>query len=182
MNTCPVCEAPALARVCEVCGHAFGVAGTPEVQVSPMEDLEAPISTAGPAPVVQLSDLEPTRFPAAANPTDRSEVDWERTVVDGVPDVAAGGFAELESGREETQVERTVPTAGPVTCRYCRHVQASGALCDDCGMRLPWVLPVASPAASFLDPDALVRCRRCGERTYQRERCSSCGGLLAISV
>ncbi len=178
MNACPVCEAPALTRVCEVCGHAFAAASSPEVQVSPLVDLDVPPSVVGPTPVVPLSDLEPTRFAAAAISADWSEGEWERNVVAGVPDVAAGGLAEMDTGREETASERTAPTLGPVTCRYCRHVQASGAMCDSCGMRLPSTLRVASSAAPLVDPDALVRCQRCGERTYQRERCSSCGGLL----
>jgi hypothetical protein len=182
MNVCPVCEAPALALVCEVCGHAFAAVSSPDVPVDPLLDLDAPLTADGAAPSVPLAELEPTRFPSAPLPSEWSDVEWERTSVAGVPDVAAGGLAEMDTGREEPSSERTSPSVGPVTCRYCRHVQASGTMCDGCGMRLPWSMPVAASAGPPVDRDALVRCQRCGERTYQRERCSSCGGLLTSDV
>jgi hypothetical protein len=177
MKLCPVCEAPASALVCEVCGHAFA-AVSPDVPVSPLLDLDAPLTAEGPVASMPLAELEPTRFPSASIPSDWSEVDWERTSVAGVPDVAAGGLAEMDTGREEPSPERTLPSVGPITCRYCRHVQGSGVMCDECGMRLPASLVVAPPTGPPVDRDALVRCQRCGERTYQRERCSSCGGVL----
>lgn len=165
-----------------MCGHAFAAANNPDVEVFRLPDLELPPTADGPTPVVPLSELEPTRFANTAVAADWSEVDWERTSVAGVPDVAAGGLAELDTGREVTPPEPTAPTGGPVTCRYCRHVQASGLMCEVCGMRLPWSLRIAPSVAPLADPDALVRCQRCGERTYQRERCSSCGGLLSSPV
>jgi hypothetical protein len=180
MNSCPVCEAPAVARVCEVCGHAFAAATVADVEVLPLEDLDVP-PTAGREPgTVPLADLEPTRFAPAASPADGSEVEFERTSIGRVADVAAGGLPELDRGRDETPSEPTAPAPSSVTCRYCRHVQASGLLCEDCGMRLPWNRRAAPAPQALLDVDALVRCQRCGERTYQRERCSSCGGVLAI--
>jgi hypothetical protein len=179
MNACPVCEAPATARVCDVCGHAFAEASAPEAPVAPLLDLDVPPPSGGPTPVAPFPDLEPTRFPAAAVPVGGTDAEWERNSTADVPDVAAGGLAELDTGREAAELERTPPTLVSVTCRYCRNVQASGLMCERCGMRLPWSARVASSVLPALDPDVLIRCQRCGERTYQRERCSSCGGLLA---
>jgi hypothetical protein len=178
MNACPVCEAPAMARVCDVCGHAFAEASAPEAPVARLPDLDVPPTPEGPTPVVPFPDLEPTRFPTAAIPAAGSDVEWERNSMALVADVAAGGLADLDTGREVTAPERTPPTLVSVTCRYCRNVQASGLMCERCGMRLPWSPRVVSSVLPPLDPDVLIRCQRCGERTYQRERCSSCGGLL----
>jgi hypothetical protein len=179
MNACPVCEAPAVARVCEVCGHAFAAATVADVEVLQLEDLDVPPTAEREAGAVPLADLEPTRFAPAAIAADWSEVELERTSIGQVADVAAGGLPELDRGRDEMPSEPTAQAPSSVTCRYCRHVQASGLLCDGCGMRLPWSRTATPAPEVLLDVDALVRCQRCGERTYQRERCSSCGGVLA---
>jgi hypothetical protein len=178
MSACPVCEAPTQGRACEVCGHVFA----PEVRAadlpfSPLPDLELPASVGGVPPVAPLLDLENTRFEDTAAPAVQPDPDWEQTRVGDVPDVVAGGLPELESGREAPDAERTLPTLASVTCRYCRNVQPSGLLCERCGMRLPWSAKVSS-ARVPLDPTLLVRCPQCGTRTYQRERCGSCGALL----
>ncbi len=180
MQLCPLCETPVVARVCEVCGHAFPEASSPELPVSPLVDLELAIPQEGRPPVVPLPDLEPTRFAAATVSEDWSEVEWERSQVAGVPDVAAGGLADLDSGREAPSLERTPPSVGPVTCRYCRNVQASGVLCERCGLRLP-----RSPreaVASRVEAETLVRCQQCGQRTLPRQRCTGCGAALATEA
>jgi hypothetical protein len=167
--------------MCEVCGHAFAPQGSaPTTQVSLVEDLDIPQRVEGPTAVSPLLDLEPTRFESAvvpATPAVPQDLDWERTRMGEVPDVVAGGLEELETGREPASPERTPPTLASVTCRYCRNVQAAGLMCDCCGMRLPWSAK-AAPSLPSLDADLLVRCPRCGVRTYQRERCASCGGQL----
>jgi hypothetical protein len=176
--TCPVCDAPALSRLCEVCGHAFAAEASPsEIALSPLLDLDVP-----PAPAqVQLAplfDLEPTRFQATVLPPGPPEMDWERTRLGEVPDIAAGGLAEFESGRETAASDLTPPSTASVVCRYCRNVQTSGLMCDHCGMRLPWSAKATLVLSPLLDPDLLVRCPRCGIRTYQRERCAGCGARL----
>jgi hypothetical protein len=179
MNVCPVCEAPAQSRVCEVCGHAFAAEVTPPPLVERLEDLDAPATVNGPTPVAPLSDLEPTRFAPADIPAEWSEVEWERSAFDKAPDVTAGGLSDMDTGREEASAERTPASVGPAPCRYCRHVQETGLMCDVCGMRLPRNLAVAPSVGAVLDPDILIRCPLCGERTYQRARCLSCGGSLS---
>jgi hypothetical protein len=181
MNACPVCEAPALSRLCEVCGHAFAPeASRSDVPLSPLSDLDVGLPAVGEVSVAPLFDLEPTRFQAAALPSSPLDADWERTRVAEVPDVVAGGLEELESGREATVSDRIPPSAGSVVCRYCRNVQTSGLLCDHCGMRLPWSAKATSVVPPSLDPDLLVRCPGCGIRTYQRERCAGCGSRLSV--
>jgi len=180
MNICPVCEAPVTLLLCDVCGHAFAQPPAPQQAVQQLEDLDVLPAPVGAVPLMPVADLEPTRFaPAAAPSDDWSEEEWERTSVGKLPDVGAGGLVELETGREPPALERTTPTLSSVTCRYCRNVQQSGLLCERCGMRLPWSARAATAASPPLDPDQLIRCSHCGERTYQRERCSSCGGLLS---
>ncbi len=180
MTVCPVCEAPAQNRVCEVCGHALiPEAAGPTAEVAPVEGFDIPQRVEGPTAVSPMLDLEPTRFEPTDVPSPPAvpqDLEWERTRLSEVADVLAGGMEELESGREPPSHDRTPPSAS-VTCRYCRNVQAEGLLCERCGMRLPWRAK-AAPAPSILDADLLVRCLRCGVRTYQRERCASCGSEL----
>jgi hypothetical protein len=181
MSVCPVCEAPAQSRVCEVCGHAFAPEVTAVAAVLPVEGLDLPQTADGPTTVSQLLDFEPTRLESAAPaavPAEAPELDWERTRLSEVADVVAGGMEDFESGREAPSPDRTPPTVASVTCRYCRSVQTAGLLCERCGMRLPWSAK-AAPARLPLDADVLVRCPRCGVRTYQQERCASCGSELA---
>jgi hypothetical protein len=178
MTTCPVCEAPALGRVCDICGHAFA----PEAQVAvPLTalDLDIPPLSVGPPPVAPLLDLEPTRF-AATGGAVAEVMDLEATRLATAPDVVAGGLEALDTGRETTPSEPAPPATDAVTCRYCRNVQTAGVLCDRCGMRLPRNVKPTRAAAPTVDPDLLVRCLKCGIRTYQRERCAGCGGLLSV--
>ena len=181
MSICPVCEAPLVTSVCEVCGHALAVTGAPVVPVVRLADLEAPLTAEGPTLTVPFPELEPTRFAAAEVPEAWSEVEWERSQVAEVPDVVAGGLVDLDSGREAPDAQRTPPTLTSVTCRYCRNVQATGLLCERCGLRLPWSQPAPRDAAA-LDSEALVQCEQCGVRNIPGRRCSGCGSLLATQL
>jgi hypothetical protein len=177
--TCPVCEAPATSRVCEVCGHAFAPEERPSAPpLSSLPDLDIRQPGIGEGPVLPLLDLEPTRFQPAAGQAILSEGDWERTGVEDIPDVIAGGLEELDTGRDVAPSERTPQSLGSVVCRYCRNVQTAGLMCDHCGMRLPWSAKASGAVVPELDRDALVRCPSCGIRTYQRERCAGCGSRL----
>src|SRR5208282_4328243 len=118
MKLCPVCEAPVVAAVCEVCGHLLTAPTPAEAPVSRLLELDVQSTADGPTPVSVLADLEPTRFPAAAAQESWSEVEWERSQVAEVPDVVAGGLTGLDTGREVSASERTPPSVGPLTCRY----------------------------------------------------------------
>ena len=163
MRTCPLCEASVLDSSCDVCGHTFASPAGVMVPVQP------------------LTELEPTRFAAAPAlpPASIADPELESTRAAGVPDVSAGGMPEMDRGRE-AEVERTPLPPGPIPCRYCQHIQATGRICDRCGMRLPRAPDPTGPppAARVAAPDELVRCSACGERTYPGARCASCGALL----
>jgi hypothetical protein len=181
MRVCPLCETPVAGPQCEVCGHALTAAPAPAAAVPRLLELELPPSAGAPS-LAPLLDLEPTRFAVVPAPGAFSDPEVERTAAPPAPDVAAGGLPELDLGRAPDDPERTPTDAGPVTCRYCRHVQAVGLLCDQCGMRLPRNVRAALATGPAPDRDALIRCPRCGERTYQRERCSSCGSVLTAGA
>lgn len=175
MVTCPVCEAPARGRLCDICGHAFapepGGAAVPLTAL----DLDIPPLAAVPLALEPLLDMEPTRFAAVSIAPTSADLELLQTRLPAAPDVAAGGLEALETGRETTPSEPTLASTDSVVCRYCRNVQTSGMLCERCGMRLPWSAKAAVPAAPLLDDDSLVLCPQCGTRTYPRERCAGCG-------
>jgi len=164
---------------CEVCGHALARPPQAGAAVEPLSELEArPPPTPRPPPAA-LPELEPTRFAPTPAVSAAPEPGWEPSTAPSGPDVPAGGMNELDRGREPEGEPSPVPE-GPVTCRYCRNVQASGLLCERCGMRLPWSpRPRLAEAPAPADAGELVRCTRCGERTYAGARCGSCGAMLA---
>lgn len=181
MRICPLCEAAVAGCECEVCGHALE---RPPDEAGAAVDRLAELDVRPPPtprpPAARLPELEATRFAPTPAVVAAPEPGWEPSTAPASPDVPAGGLSELDAGREPFVGERTPVPEGPITCRYCRNVQASGLLCERCGMRLPWnprPRLVEAPAAA--DAGELVRCGRCGERTYARERCGSCGALLA---
>lgn len=178
MRPCPVCENPVVASQCEVCGHEFPAPAGPELPVPRLLELEVAVEAEGRPAGEPLAEFEPTRFAVAAVSEEWSEVEWERSQVSGVPEVPAGGLADLDPGREAPSLQHTPPSVSSVTCRYCRNVQASGLLCERCGFRLPWSLPRPSEATRA-EAEAQVRCQQCGGRSFPRERCPSCGAVLA---
>ncbi|HXX29608.1 MAG TPA: hypothetical protein VEJ89_02700 [Myxococcaceae bacterium] len=182
MRVCPVCESPVAAWECEVCGHLLGRPPEREGPVGPMPDLEVHPSPVPLPAVPPLSELEPTRLAPVPTLQAPRDADWEPGAAQPTPEVRAGGLPDLDSGREPPSAERTPVPAGPITCRYCRNVQAVGMFCDRCGMHLPRALgPEAATVESAAEDPAeeLVRCGRCGERTYPGARCGSCGSVLA---
>lgn len=178
MIVCPVCEhQQAQGFECENCGKqlarpavAAAAPVTPmleleqtrvvaserlNVAVQPLADLEQNQQTAGPdLPAQLVAELETTALPkAAAVPTAP------------VPD--------LDTGRAVDDGQRTAAPSGAVTCRYCRNVQASGTICDKCGMRLPKApAPRTQQAAA---EDGWTICTDCGTRALIGRLCPSCG-------
>ncbi len=164
--------------MCEVCGKQVGPSPGSATLTAPLEGLEP---TQIPGEVLGLA-IEPAAGlePTATSPVPEIPGDpllgWEVTHLGAGPDVEPGGLPDLDSGRAAPEGP---PAAAPtvVTCRYCRNVQASGLLCDRCGMRLPWATPAAAEAVSSSD-ERLV-CKRCGERSPpEMRRCGACGALL----
>jgi len=178
MRPCPVCESPVSGWACEVCGRQLGAPPPSAAPVAALEGLELTELPGLPAAGERFEaapDVEPTLRAAVPEVRGDPVVGLEGTEPGG-PDVAAGGLADIDLGRE-TVVEAPTVVPAAATCRYCRHVQASGLFCDRCGMRLPWPIP-ANDAASAA-PVERVACPRCFERTpADHSRCGACGALL----
>ncbi len=172
MLKCPVCEHNQdFGFECEACGSAL----------DPLGVLPAP-----PAPSVQLDGLEIHHF-AAAEGTPELAVGLERHAyaVDESPPVAATpveGLEKTEFARQDVAVEAltidadravsarsfaVAPTRFP--CRYCRHLQASGAVCEKCGSFLPRLVAIQ------VSPEVSTLCISCGAQTHGATRCPACG-------
>jgi hypothetical protein len=95
-----------------------------------------------------------------------------------VGEVAVERIADLSIDRAAPE-SRTPMPQGPVTCRYCRNVQAAGAMCDRCGMKLPVVIVVPEAVMGTLVKGSPLaektRCRSCGAPATAGERCGDCG-------
>ena len=174
MIVCPVCEHPqAQGFECDNCGRQLVSPREIALAVTPLAELEQTRQSDGGAPVLTtpLPDLELTRIdssapvPAAA-PMPELEVSRAPAVqvsVQLIPDLDAHRLA------EPNPAERTPAPTGAVVCRYCRNVQAEGALCERCGMRLPRIAKAApvcerAEAGSRRGPtDRAARVRRADE-------------------
>ena len=138
---CPVCEHSQESGIeCEVCGKALGGLGglgPAPVQIQRMEGLEVTVpEKLGEVPVEKMGELEVTRF-AAVNVAPETTPDVEYTARAAVGDVPIDRVPDMSEDRVPDDGQRTAFAEGPVTCRYCRNVQATGAICERCGMKLP---------------------------------------------
>jgi hypothetical protein len=196
MITCPVCEhTQAQGEECENCGKRLSApraAGGGDVPRMP--ELEGTHHAGGGAPVnaALMPELEQTRQRGGPDLPPLAFPEMERTRMGAPGDVDAPMLADLDTGRSADDGVRTQAPAGPVTCRYCHHVQTEGAICDKCGMRLPRVATPDLPAewggdevkvqarARKKEPEDLwVRCR-CGAPAKAGKRCGDCGEMVAI--
>lgn len=179
---CPVCEhEQAFGVECDLCGKVLGGIGDlgpPPVTVERVEGLEATMrERLGDVPVDLVGELEVTRYEAVTVAPDATP-DVEHNQLGAVGDVPVERMAEMAVDRVPDDGQRTALDAeGPVTCRYCRHVQASGALCDRCGMKLPVVAAPPAIVGTLVggDVDLKVRCRACGALARAGQRCGDCG-------
>jgi|APLak6261675434_1056106.scaffolds.fasta_scaffold02852_4 hypothetical protein len=178
---CPVCEHQQDFGVeCDVCGKALGGLdglGPPPVMEQRIEGLEVTRIELGEVPVEKLGELEVTRF-SAVNVAPDVTPGVEHTSMAAVGDVPVERVADLSVDRVPDDGQRTALPVGPVTCRYCRHVQAGGSLCDRCGMKLPVIIVVPDAITGTLiggSVDLKTRCRSCGAPAKGGERCGDCG-------
>lgn len=105
-------------------------------------------------------------------------LELERTRAEPTGPVPVQGLPDVDSGRAQDDGQRTVMPAGQLVCRYCRNVQASGLLCDRCGMRLPRVgspAGTASARARSAAEGSMILCPQCGSRARIGHPCSNCG-------
>lgn len=182
MVICPVCEHQQDFGVeCDVCGKALGGLdglAPPPVSAPRLADLEvtgyAPAGEVAVAPeaALEVTSHAPTGAVAAPPPQE-----LEATSAGPVGEVAVPRLEDLTQDRAVDDGVRTGAPAGPVTCRYCRHVQAAGALCDRCGMKLPTIIVVPGGPASGARGGVAVktRCRTCGAPATAGQRCGDCG-------
>ncbi|MEW6431867.1 MAG: hypothetical protein AB1730_10195 [Myxococcota bacterium] len=181
---CPVCDhEQAYGLECDVCGKELGglfALGPPPVPIGPLEGLELTIpGRVGEVQVERLGDLESTRM---------ADV---QVAVQAIPDVEqnrAAPVGEVQVERVEVTVDRvpddgvrTAAPTGAITCRYCRNVQATGSICDRCGMKLPVaiIVPQASRSPWAAEP-VKTRCRACGAPATAGQRCGDCGHAVAF--
>jgi hypothetical protein len=186
MITCPVCEhQQAHGLECESCGKVLSVARPMRVAVTPMAELEGTELQGGRGEVhVQaIADLEGTKLRAGPDLPPMMVPDIDRTELQKVGEVPLEVVSGLDLGREEDDGQRTQLPTGAVTCRYCRNVQMEGAVCEKCGMRLPYnpaavVVGVEEGAAAGpkkRKEAVWTRCKSCGAPAKGGEKCGDCG-------
>ncbi|MFT3835598.1 MAG: hypothetical protein QM723_01200 [Myxococcaceae bacterium] len=198
MIVCPVCEhQQAQGLECDVCGKDLsalgGLGSLPGLDgLDGLDGLGPPPPSGGD----QVPGLEATvservgDVPVERDPSlEASSFDVGDVQVDKVPDleIASGmvgdvpvePMPDLAMDRVPDDGIRTPAVSeGSITCRYCRNVQASGMICDKCGMKLPRAS--ATQIAEIRKPAAQgIRCRYCGcPNTTADERCKECGRPL----
>lgn len=181
MVICPVCEhQQEFGFECDVCGKDLGglnALGPPPVQAERIEGLEVTIpEKVGEVPVERVGELEGTHHgKVEVAPDVTPDLDLGRA-----PDVGAvqvERVADLTVDRAPDDGVRTALPTGAITCRYCRHVQATGNVCERCGMKLPRVAAAAAaPAPTARKGEPIkVRCKACGAPATAGERCTDCG-------
>ncbi len=181
MVTCPVCDHQQDFGVeCDVCGKNLGGLddlGPPPIREERVEGLEVTLhEPSGEVAVERIGELEVTRHAPVEVAADRTP-DVEPSSLPDAGPVNVERLAEMQVDRVPDDGQRTVLPSGPITCRYCRHVQAAGSLCDRCGMKLPTVIVVPGVVTGTLLKVEVVkvRCRSCGAPATAGERCGDCG-------
>jgi methionyl-tRNA synthetase len=183
MIVCPICEnAQAQGDTCEVCGRVLAVRPVQETPVLEMDGLEQTrLERAAEAAAAPMPELELTAQRSGPDLPGMAFPDLERTQRPPADEVPILPMDEIELGRAEDDGQRTAVPTGQVTCRYCRHVQADGAICEACGMRLPRVAAPAEKAARpGLDDDVWGVCPKCGSRAKVGRRCGECGVVMQM--
>lgn len=190
MVVCPVCEhKQAFGVECEVCGKDLGdlgELGPPPAAIVQVEGLEQTVpDRVGEVAVERVGELEVTSHAGGKAPVPTEvvpDLDVGRAPETGA--VPVEQMPDLARDREPDDGVRTAAPTGAVTCRYCRNVQATGLICNTCGMRLPKAsappptAAAAGPKVTYSRGD--VRCRACGAPATPGERCSECGALAPL--
>jgi len=183
---CPVCEhSQEFGVECEVCGKdlgGLGDLGAPPSAAQVVEGLEATIGErVGEVAVERVGELEVTSF-TTGEVAVLEMGELERTGSEPVAAVASEPMADLSNDRAPDDGVRTQAPVGEVSCRYCRHVQTVGLICDHCGMKLPTFAPavVAAPAGKPKQSLESVRCKSCGAPAKPGQRCTECGREVAL--
>jgi hypothetical protein len=188
MIICPVCDhVQSEGEECEGCGKRFpGLTNIPAPAVAPLPELELTHHAGGRVPVdaPALPELDLTRLRSGPDLPAQAVPDLELTRSGATGEVPVAPMTDLDTGRAQDDGVRTAAPVGAVTCRYCRHVQAEGLLCDGCGMRLPRVR-VAAPATAKrrgADEGERVPCPSCHVPTRPGRPCVSCGTKVEVEA
>jgi len=182
MTTCPVCEhSQAQGATCDVCGRQLAQSIEAPVTVQALPELEqtgfAP--TGDPGHAADLADLEATRIASGPDlPVERvAELEATRAAPTDAP--AAELLADMEPSRIAPEGARTAAPTGAVACRYCKIVQLTGLLCDNCGMRLPRApAPAVAAKASAGVTDGWTVCSKCHTAARIGRACTVCGSQV----
>jgi hypothetical protein len=180
MIICPVCDhVQSEGEECEGCGKRFpDLVNTQEPVVAPLAELELTHHAGGRVQVdaPALPELDLTRLRSGPDLPAMTVPDLELTQSGLTGEVAVAPMTDLDTGRAQDDGVRTAAPVGAVTCRYCRHVQAEGLLCDGCGMRLPRVKAAAPVAAKGKGAEGeRVHCPSCHVLVWPGRPCIACG-------
>jgi hypothetical protein len=180
MIVCPVCEHPqAQGDECEVCGKRLQAAAPVVATVTRLDDLEQTqlVANSAALPVLAqpLPELELTRAAPVAATQISVVPELEHTTQPKAPNAPVAMLAELDTGRFVDSAPKTAAPGAQVTCRYCRNVQAQGAICERCGMRLPRGGFSEAGAGSSA---GTITCTDCGTEGTPGRLCRACGARL----
>jgi hypothetical protein len=184
MIICPVCEhQQAQGDECDNCGKKLQVPKVAAaVAVPTLPELEQTHHAGGrvavDAPIIP--ELDQTRQQAGPDLPPQVVQDMETTRAAPIDKVSVEALPDLDTGRAADDGVRTAAPSGAVVCRYCRNVQAEGAVCDRCGMRLPRVRPTAAAApgakgAASGEDQPWLPCQKCRTPTRPNKICTVCG-------
>ncbi|AEI66859.1 hypothetical protein [Corallococcus macrosporus] len=181
MIICPLCDhVQPEGTECDVCGKRFPaavaeaatpVATLPELEVTPHAGGRASVETSA------IPDLDLTRLRSGPDLPVQPVPDLQLTRARDLGPVPVAPMTELDTGRAADDGVRTAAPLGAVVCRYCRNTQATGLLCDHCGMRLPRAKPAAAaaPGRPSADDDGWRSCASCHTRVRVGKACPECG-------
>jgi hypothetical protein len=184
MIVCPICEnTQAQGDTCDVCGKVLVVHPVQEAPILEVDGLEQTrLEAAADAPVAPLAEIELTAQRPGPDLPGMAFPDLERTQRPPAgDDMPVLPLDEMDLGRAEDDGQRTAAPTGQVSCRYCRHVQAEGVICEACGMRLPrFAAAAVKGAGPALDDDVWGVCPKCGSRAKVGRRCGECGVVMQM--
>ena len=173
MFICPVCEhQQPMPGECEVCGTLLAGRRSLNVQVPRLAELEVTRYPMGAVSTVELPEIERTAVGGVGTAVpieDMPELDRGRA---SIGEIRTETLGDVETGRFDEARSAPAPS-GTVSCRYCRHVQAAGMLCERCGMRLPRYV-----AALPEEPSRVLHA--CGVLTRPGRACASCGVYVPV--
>lgn len=179
MIVCPVCEhSQQNGFECDVCGRdlsslaGLGGLAPPPPKITPAAELEVSRYEAPQdIPVPRPSGLETNSFEQVAA-TGAMADGLELSHFSAVEAAPVERLGDLALDRAPAIGKPTPAVTGDVACRYCRHVQRGGAICERCGMKLPRALRAL---AAEIPVEDWIRCTECGSKSPPGGRCRECG-------